>query len=70
MWAKVMAAEDIHKEKLPVYREHGLSHQAVHNWVQKFSEGQTSVEDERPVRSPLEIAMPAKNFTPQVSRDL
>jgi hypothetical protein len=43
-----MEAKDIHKEKLPVYGEHCLSRQAVHNWVQKFSEGRTSIEDEHP----------------------
>jgi hypothetical protein len=26
--------------------EHCLSRQAVHNWMQKFSEGRTSIEDE------------------------
>ena len=39
----------MHKEMLPVYGEHCLSRQAVHNWVQKFSEGRTSIEDEHPV---------------------
>jgi len=29
-----------------MYGEHYLSRQAVHNWVQKFSEGRTSIEDE------------------------
>jgi len=33
-----MAAKDIQKEMLPMYGEHCLSRQAVHNWVQKFSE--------------------------------
>jgi hypothetical protein len=37
--AKVMAANDIHKEMLPIYGEHCLSRQAVHHWVQNFSEG-------------------------------
>ena len=47
-----MEAKDIHKEMLPMYGEHCLSRQAVHNWVQKFSEGRTSVEDElRAVRA-------------------
>ena len=41
-----MTAKDIHKEMLPLYGEHCLSRQAVHNWVLKFSEGQTSTEDE------------------------
>jgi hypothetical protein len=60
-----MEAKDIHKEMLPMYGEHCLSYQAVHNWVQKFSEGRTSIEDEhRAGRSNQ------KNFSPQVSRDL
>jgi len=47
-----MEAKDIHKEMLPIYGEHCLSLQAVHNWVQKFSEGRTSIEDEhRAVRA-------------------
>jgi hypothetical protein len=31
-----MEAKDIHKEMLPMYGEHCLSRQAIHNWVQKF----------------------------------
>ena len=46
LWAKNMEAKDIQKEMLPMYGEHCLSRQAVHNWVQKFSEGRTSIEDE------------------------
>ena len=30
LWAKDMAAKDIHKEMLPMYGEHCLSRQAVH----------------------------------------
>ena len=45
LWAKDMAAKDIHKVMLPMYGEHRLSCQAVHNWVQKFSEGLTSIKD-------------------------
>jgi hypothetical protein len=52
LWAKGMAAKDRHKEMLPMYDEHCLSHQAVHKWVQKFSEGQTSIEDEHRVSWP------------------
>ena len=55
LWAKKIEAKDIHKEMLPMYGEHCLSHQAVHKWVQKFSEGRTSIEDddavERAVRA-------------------
>ena len=53
-----MKAKDIHKEMLPMYGEHCLSCQAVRNWVQKFSEGQTSIEDERRAGRPVEIATP------------
>ena len=38
--------------------EHCLSRQAVHNWLQKFSEGRTSIEDERRAGRPVEIATP------------
>jgi len=56
--AKKIEAEDIHKEMLPMYGEHCLSRQAVHNWVQKFSEGRASVEDEHRAGQPVEIATP------------
>jgi len=58
LWTKGMAAKDIHKEMLPMYGEHCLSRQAVHNWVQKFSEGRTSIEDEHPVGRPTYSGAP------------
>jgi len=58
LWAKKMEAKDIHKEMQPIYSEHCLSRQAVHNWVQKFSEGRTSIEDELRADQLVEIAMP------------
>jgi len=58
LWAKKIEAKDIHKEMLHMYGEHCLSRQAVHNWVQKFSEGQTSIEDEHQAGRPVEIATP------------
>ena len=76
LWAKIMAAKDIHKEMLPMYGEHCLSRQAVHNLVQKFSEGRTSIEDEhragRPVKEQCACGSDSthRNFTPQVYRDL
>jgi hypothetical protein len=36
---KVFNAKDIHKEIFPVYGGKCLSRKAVHNWVEKFSEG-------------------------------
>jgi len=60
LWAKKkkMEAKDIQKEMLPMYGEHCLSRQAVHNWVQKFSEGRTSIEDEHRAGRPVKIATP------------
>jgi hypothetical protein len=70
LWAKGMAGKDIDKEMVPMYCENCLSRQAVHDWVQQLSEGGTSIEDEHRVGRPVEIATLAKNFTPQISRDL
>jgi len=53
-----MEAKDIYKEMLPMYGGHCLSRQAVHNWVQKFLEGRTSIEDEHRAGQPVEIATP------------
>jgi hypothetical protein len=66
-----MEAKDIHKEMLPKYGEQCLSRQAIRNWVQSFSEGRTSIEDEHRAGWPVLTAdSTQKNFTPQVSRDL
>ena len=53
-----MEAKDIHNEMLPMYGEHCLSRQAVHNWMQKFSEGRISIEDEHRAGRPVELATP------------
>ena len=47
------------QKMLPMYGEHCLSRQAVHNWVQKFSEGLTRVEDEHRAGRPVERAVSA-----------
>ena len=36
----------------------GYSRQEIHNWVQKFSEGRTSIEDEHRAGRPVQIATP------------
>ena len=54
---KNMAAKDSHKEMTPMYSEHCLSRQAVLKWVQKFSDGRTSIEDEHRVSQPVGITM-------------
>jgi hypothetical protein len=40
---KRLNAKDIYKEIFPVYGGKFLSRQAVHNWVEKFSEGRSKV---------------------------
>jgi hypothetical protein len=46
LWTKGLNAKDIHKEKFPVYGWKCLPHKAVHNWVEKFSQGRSNVADE------------------------
>jgi hypothetical protein len=46
--------KDIHKEMFPVYGGKGLSGKAVHNWVQKFSQGRSKVADD--ARPGVEVA--------------
>jgi hypothetical protein len=43
LWAKGLNAKDIHKEMFPVYGGKCLSRKAVHNWVEKFSQGRSKV---------------------------
>jgi hypothetical protein len=55
LWAKGLSAKDIHKEMFPVYGGKCSSRKAVHNWVEKFSQGRSKVaDDDRPGR-PVEI---------------
>jgi hypothetical protein len=59
LWAKGPKAQDIHKEMFPVYSGKCLSRKAVHNWVEKFSQGRSKgADDVRPSR-PVEIATEA-----------
>jgi hypothetical protein len=44
--AKGLNAKAIHKEKFPVYSGMCLSHKAVHNWVEKFSQRRSKVADD------------------------
>jgi hypothetical protein len=46
LWAKDLNAKDIHKEIFPVYGGKCLSRKAVHNWVEKFSQGHSKVTDD------------------------
>jgi transposase len=56
LWAKGLSAKDIHKEMFPIYGGKCLSHKAVHNWVEKFSQGCLKVTDDSRPGSPVEIA--------------
>jgi hypothetical protein len=44
--SKGLNAKDIHKEMFPVYGGKSLSRKAVHNWVEKFSQGRSKVADD------------------------
>jgi hypothetical protein len=46
LWAKALNTKDIHKEMFPVYGLKCLSRKAVHNWVEKFSQGCSKVADD------------------------
>jgi hypothetical protein len=46
LWAKGFNANDIHKEMFPVYDGKCLSRKAVHNWVEKFSQGRSKFADD------------------------
>jgi hypothetical protein len=54
LWAKGLNAKDIHKQMFPVYGGKCLSRKAVHNWVEKFSQGRSKVADD--VRPGAEVA--------------
>jgi hypothetical protein len=59
LWAKRLNAEDDYKEMFPVYDGKCLSRKAVHNWVEKFSQGRSKVADDARPGCPVEIATEA-----------
>jgi hypothetical protein len=46
LWTKLLHAKDISKEMFLLYGGKCLSHKAVHNWVEKFSQGRSNVADD------------------------
>jgi transposase len=56
---KELNAKDIHKAMFPVYGGKCLSRKAVHNWVEKFSEGRSKFADDVRLGRPVEIATAA-----------
>jgi hypothetical protein len=59
VWPKVLNVKDIHKEIFPVYCGNSLSRKAVHNWVEKFSQGRPKVADDTRPGRPVAIATDA-----------
>jgi hypothetical protein len=58
LWAERLNAKDTHKEMFPIYGVKCLSRKAVHNWVEKFSEGRSKVSDDaRPGAEVAETAV-------------
>jgi hypothetical protein len=43
LWKNGPSAKSIYKEMFPVYGGKCLSRKAVHNWVEKFSQGRSKV---------------------------
>jgi hypothetical protein len=46
LWAKGLSAKDIHEEMFPVYGGKCLPRKAVHNEVEKLSQGRSKVADD------------------------
>jgi transposase len=59
LWAKGINAKYINKELPYIYGKKCLSYKAVHNWVQKFSQGRSKVADDARPGRPVEIATEA-----------
>jgi hypothetical protein len=59
LWAKGPNAKDVYKEMCPVYSGKCLSHKAVKNWVEKFSQGCSKVADDAHQVCPVEIVTEA-----------
>jgi hypothetical protein len=54
LWAKGLNSKDIHKEMFPLYGWKSLSRKAVHDWVEKCSQGRSKVADD--ARPDAEVA--------------
>jgi hypothetical protein len=46
LWLRGLTAKDIYSEMFPVYGGKFLSRKAVHNCVEKFSQGRSKVTDD------------------------
>jgi hypothetical protein len=59
LWAKGRNAKNVHKEIFPVYGLKCLSSKAVHNWVEKLSQGRSKFADD--ARPGAEVSETVKN---------
>jgi transposase len=59
LWIEGLNAKDIHTDVFPVYCGKCFSHKAVHNWVQKFSQGRLKLADDVRLGRPVEISTEA-----------
>jgi hypothetical protein len=59
LWVKGLDAKKIHNEIFPSYSGKWLSRKAVHNWVEKFSQGRSKVADDARPHHPVEIVTEA-----------
>jgi hypothetical protein len=62
LWQKGLNAKDVHKEIFPVYGGKCLSREAIHNWVEKFSQGRSKVADDARLGAKVAEAT-VKNFS-------
>jgi hypothetical protein len=59
LWEKGLNAKDIHKEMFHIYGRKRLSCKAVHNCVEKFSQGHSKVADDAQPGHPVQTATEA-----------
>jgi transposase len=59
LWAKGLNAKDIHKEMFPGYGGNCLSRKAVHDSVEKFSQGRSKMADDGRPGRPVEMTTEA-----------
>jgi transposase len=59
LWVAGLSAKDIHKDMFPVYGGKCFSHKAVHNWVERFSQGRSKIADDAQPGRPVEISTEA-----------
>jgi hypothetical protein len=67
LWEKGLNTENINEEMFPVYGGKYLSRKAIHNWVEKFSQGRSKVADAarpgRPVQLVEELIRAERRIT-------